>query len=264
MDYPRPSIRHGFTLIELLVVIAIIALLVSILLPSLQKAKDLAQSVLCMNNLRGTGAALMLYAQDHDMWVPPPQDQKKPREYWDWSVTLSLMEYAPGQAPYQEYSSTDEDIGQASIFTCPSYEPFVFRAKHPALGSYGLRRCRFCNVYWRLSDPVYAVSAHDDSNYGKANHSIDKIDPTGRAKTLSTFLLVGDSHRQEGVIPSQVHHFYPDRTDNTHYLHTRHSDRANVLIGDGNVTSAGGEQLWNDYGNYSVWSSELAQEIWVE
>ena len=56
----------GFTLIELLVVIAIIALLLGILLPSLNKAKEQARFVICRNNLRSTGLMFSLYAQDND------------------------------------------------------------------------------------------------------------------------------------------------------------------------------------------------------
>ncbi len=56
----------GFTLIELLVVIAIIALLVSILLPSLQRARELAKRAVCMANLNGIGKAFALYASEGD------------------------------------------------------------------------------------------------------------------------------------------------------------------------------------------------------
>jgi prepilin-type N-terminal cleavage/methylation domain-containing protein/prepilin-type processing-associated H-X9-DG protein len=58
--------KRAFTLIELLVVIAIISLLVSILLPSLNRAKDLARSVTCLSNLRNSGMGIILYAQDND------------------------------------------------------------------------------------------------------------------------------------------------------------------------------------------------------
>ncbi|MBN1944013.1 MAG: prepilin-type N-terminal cleavage/methylation domain-containing protein [Phycisphaerae bacterium] len=62
-----PSNKKGFTLIELLVVIAILSLLVSILLPSLQKAKLLARRVLCLTRLKSIGSSLYLYMNDnHD------------------------------------------------------------------------------------------------------------------------------------------------------------------------------------------------------
>lgn len=59
----------GFTLIELLVVIAIIALLVSILLPSLQRARELAKRAVCAANLHGVGQSLALYqSENNDRW----------------------------------------------------------------------------------------------------------------------------------------------------------------------------------------------------
>ena len=61
---------HGFTLIELLVVIAIISLLVSILLPSLNKVKDLAKAAACGVNSRNIGTAMALYVSDMDGYFP--------------------------------------------------------------------------------------------------------------------------------------------------------------------------------------------------
>ncbi|HUV67816.1 MAG TPA: prepilin-type N-terminal cleavage/methylation domain-containing protein, partial [Sedimentisphaerales bacterium] len=58
--------RKAFTLIELLVVIAIIALLLAILLPSLNRVKKQAKVVLCQSNLTQWGVLWSMYADDHD------------------------------------------------------------------------------------------------------------------------------------------------------------------------------------------------------
>jgi prepilin-type N-terminal cleavage/methylation domain-containing protein/prepilin-type processing-associated H-X9-DG protein len=64
------KLSKGFTLIELLVVIAIIALLVSILLPSLKNARELARSAACLSNLRNTAMQMSMYAAEYDGFYP--------------------------------------------------------------------------------------------------------------------------------------------------------------------------------------------------
>jgi prepilin-type N-terminal cleavage/methylation domain-containing protein len=112
------SVRRGFTLIELLVVIAIIAVLVSLLLPSLSGAKKAAKLVICQSNLKQLGTAIQLYLDDQkdaeylDLWTPPPGINLPPDQ-----TTFAF--YVNATYQLKQYLGGTESM---KPFTCPSAE----------------------------------------------------------------------------------------------------------------------------------------------
>lgn len=96
----------AFTLIELLVVVAIIALLISILLPSLQGAKERAKSVACASNLRQMGIAMETYLEDNLGYYPGEHS---------WRNGVAFNTWAPRVRKYAAM--------QERLFWCPSADP---------------------------------------------------------------------------------------------------------------------------------------------
>jgi prepilin-type N-terminal cleavage/methylation domain-containing protein/prepilin-type processing-associated H-X9-DG protein len=113
----------AFTLIEVLVVIGIIGLLMSVLLPSLGRARGQAKAVVCTNNLRNLGFAFACYANDYDDYAMPATE--KPRLYWWGRMEPNGIDHKAGFVwPYLQ-----SELKKNSVYECPAQR----------YGSYGLQ-----------------------------------------------------------------------------------------------------------------------------
>jgi prepilin-type N-terminal cleavage/methylation domain-containing protein/prepilin-type processing-associated H-X9-DG protein len=104
--------RHGFTLIELLVVIAIIGVLISLLLPAVQKVREAANRTKCINNLKQLGLALLMY-HDAEEHFPPTTDSPQGLNY-------SGHAWAHLIFPYIEQQPNTPVTHVVPTFLCPA------------------------------------------------------------------------------------------------------------------------------------------------
>jgi prepilin-type N-terminal cleavage/methylation domain-containing protein/prepilin-type processing-associated H-X9-DG protein len=105
------SQKRGFTLIELLVVIAIIAILASMLLPTLSRAKMRALSAQCMNNYRNLGLAWLMYAGDNRESLPTNSDKNSAIQgYSNWTCPAQA-----GTLPVLDWNASANDFNPAIL-----------------------------------------------------------------------------------------------------------------------------------------------------
>ncbi|HEY5297503.1 MAG TPA: prepilin-type N-terminal cleavage/methylation domain-containing protein [Verrucomicrobiae bacterium] len=147
--------RGAFTLIELLVVIAIIAILAAMLLPALAKAKQKAQAISCMNNLKQLTLGWLMYNGDNGGKLPPNgEDGEQPTSATDPNILPGgkWVQWCPGnvatttlallvaQTNFVEDGLIYPSVNTISVYKCPAdhtttkYGPIVF----PHLRSYSM------------------------------------------------------------------------------------------------------------------------------
>jgi prepilin-type N-terminal cleavage/methylation domain-containing protein/prepilin-type processing-associated H-X9-DG protein len=143
----RRRTDRAFTLVELLVVVSIIALLMSILLPSLSRARETARQVACSSNMRQIGMADIMYADHHNDWYTPIRMtgvDLYEGYVWAWNPGFrSLMSVAPLQSN-SELTHDEVPVNLKCCYgsypsgmTCPS-APQWQREVGDVIHSYGM------------------------------------------------------------------------------------------------------------------------------
>jgi prepilin-type N-terminal cleavage/methylation domain-containing protein/prepilin-type processing-associated H-X9-DG protein len=129
--------HHAFTLVELLVVIGIIAVLISILLPTLSRIQQQSRKTACLSNLRQLGAALVLYANENRGRLP----NGNAPTVWD--------DYDGANRMITEFNATW--IKSAKVFHCPGDQdspPEKIVTADQKLPNSGRVSYDFYNLYW--------------------------------------------------------------------------------------------------------------------
>ena len=254
--------RTAFTLIELLVVIAIISLLVSILLPSLTAAKELARRVICASNQRHIGLGLFLYANEYDDYLPRgyPHPVKQVWPIATLDVVAELMGTFQESQPSEGWYGMDLTPRYGALFVCPSAEG----QDPPAI--YGYRR--------GYADPPQATAGYRLITYwdGYADQSgIWEVEPLDQVSQVES--AASDKPLAE-IIGSDVLTWRFDyllHGPGSPYWYGNHVSGFGYPTGDGDPreVDAGGNALyrdghveWHDAGEVDVYATSSGEEHW--
>jgi prepilin-type N-terminal cleavage/methylation domain-containing protein/prepilin-type processing-associated H-X9-DG protein len=205
---PSGAPRAAFTLVELLVVIAIIGVLVALLLPAVQAAREAARRTQCTNNLRQIGVAFHNFHDTHGRFMP--LGGANVNGSWGWGAAL---------LPYLEQDNMFKAIGSPDVTSVDSLAPGKLVPSNPT-GQLGTLLQNRLNVFVCRSDPIMSPTNDNFGNYGASNYVVSEgvltwafigtapnwvVNPPGNIRMAnitdgtSNTMLVGERDRKLGV-----------------------------------------------------------------
>ena len=170
--------RQAFTLIELLVVIAIIAILAAMLLPALSKAKQKAQQISCMSNLKQVGLAMHMYNDDFKDELPPGSASAYGLNFGQYGGYGTFLSDLKGLLPYYLFpyiniTAPSAKTNLINVMTCPGALSFT-----PTTGVETWHR-QFYGMY---------IPSHADTNATQVTFApFGSFSPQTPPKKLSAF-----------------------------------------------------------------------------
>lgn len=249
---------RGFTLVELLVVISIISLLMSILLPSLQRARAQARSILCRNKQKQLGIATHTYAEDNNNeyllheWASNPSDD---------NYDPDTLGYFYGRiAPYLSIDDSKHPHHVGPEMRCPSGEADKYYGNgyyyDNSATDYGLQSAT--SGYDNQGNPIpikiYQIKSPAefgmffDFLYGYLKSNEMEVLTNGSVwggkwdQTINTIWFA----ENRGIVPDLLQRLY------------RHNSGINVVYADTHVEAVSGPKITRD------WLKEPYQDIWWE
>jgi len=243
MSQDRRVYCRGFTLVELLVVVSIIALLISILLPALGAAREVAQKVVCLANQKQIGLAVEMYKGDYEGLVPVRSFADNPPEpaHRFWHSRMVAEDYLPLNDVFFCPSSPVPSLADSQVLEDQTLEEFTTVQAE----IYGMR-------IWTPADP-------DDATDIYKPHKSLKIDNPAAFFVIADSWVNNDSFPDRGPGPGYTISQAKPSGQTQWGVDLRHNGAANAVFADGHAATEDRDYYFDldqTQGQYMEWEPQ--------